>query len=60
MSNFLIANYQNIGLATLALHFHPFHKKDLSDNPVDAIRMAVNFLYSYGDINLKTLKGTVK
>jgi hypothetical protein len=31
-------------------------KKELSDCPVDAIRMAVSFLYSYVDINLKILK----
>jgi hypothetical protein len=28
-------------------------KRDLSDCPVDAIRMAVSFLYGYADINLK-------
>jgi hypothetical protein len=38
----------------------PFHKKELSDCPVDAIRMAVNFLYSYVIINLKIDKCTVK
>jgi hypothetical protein len=29
----------------IALHFHHFIKKELSDYPVDAIRMAVSFLY---------------
>jgi hypothetical protein len=38
-------------LATLALHLHRFIKKELSDYPVDAIRMDVCFLYSYVDIN---------
>jgi hypothetical protein len=38
----------------------PFHKKELSDCPVEAIRMAVSFLCSYVDINLKILKCTVK
>jgi hypothetical protein len=33
-----------------------FHKKNLSVCPVDAILMAVDFLYSYVDINLKNLK----
>jgi hypothetical protein len=51
LSEFLFGN---------ALHFHHFSKKDLSDCPVDAIHMAVSFLYSYVDINLKILKCTVK
>jgi hypothetical protein len=44
-----MVNYQNFYLATLALHFHRFIKKYLSDCPVDAIRMAVSFPYSYVD-----------
>jgi hypothetical protein len=58
-----MVNYQNTGLATLALYFHDFHhflKKELSNYPVDAIRMAVSFLYSYVDINLKILKCSMK
>jgi hypothetical protein len=43
-----------------ALHFHHFMKQELSDCPVDAIRMAVSFLYRYVDINFKILKCTVK
>jgi hypothetical protein len=53
-----VANYMNICMATLALHFHHFIRKELSDCPVDAIRMAVSFLYIYVDINLKILKYT--
>jgi hypothetical protein len=59
-STFFIVNYQNFCLATLALYFQHFIKKELSDYPVDAIRMAVCFLYSYIDINLKILKCPVK
>jgi hypothetical protein len=47
-------------LATLALHFHHFIKKELSDYPVNPSRMAVSFLYSYVHINLKILKGRAK
>jgi hypothetical protein len=54
-STFFIVNYQNFCLATLTLYFHHFIKKELSDYPVVAIRMAVSFLYSYVDINLKIL-----
>jgi hypothetical protein len=42
-----------------ALYFHHFMKKKLSDYPADTMRMAVSFLYSYIDINLKILKCTV-
>jgi hypothetical protein len=42
------------------LYFHHFIKKELSDYPVEAIHMAVSFLYRYVDINLKILKCTVK
>jgi hypothetical protein len=45
---------QNFCLATREFRFHHFIKKELSDCPVNAIHMAVNFLYSYYvDINLK-------
>jgi hypothetical protein len=54
LSEFLFGN------ASLALHFMRFIKKELSDFPVVAIRIAVNFLYSYVDINLKILKCTTK
>jgi hypothetical protein len=50
-------------MATLTLYFQDFHhfiKKELSDYPVNAIRIAVSFLYSYVDINLNILKCIVK
>jgi hypothetical protein len=44
LSEFLFGNAYNT-------HTHsPFHKKELSDCPVDANRMAVSFLYKYVDI----------
>jgi hypothetical protein len=49
-------------LATFASHFHYFIQKELftiqkelSDCPVDAIRLVVSFPYSYVEINLKIL-----
>jgi hypothetical protein len=41
-SGFFIVNYKNFYLATLALYFHHFKKRDLSNYPADTIHMAMS------------------